>query len=212
MQYRARRFSRKFYIKIILVLIVIVGLFFYMEYHVRPLLKDVIVNNCTTCATLAVNDSINDVLDSGNYSNDDIVKVEKSSDGEVRAVYVNYVKLNQFKSDVTVMAQKKLDETKNVKVDIPLGLLTGVELLKETGPTISINTTFTGGISADFTSNFESAGLNQTIHTIEANLEADLSVYSTGINSNSKIKTSIIISQTVITGDVPNIYTSSDLL
>ena len=183
-----------------------------MEYHVRPLLKDVIVNNCTTCATLAVNDSINDVLDSGNYSNDDIVKVEKSSDGEVRAVYVNYVKLNQFKSDVTVMAQKKLDETKNVKVDIPLGLLTGVELLKETGPTISINTTFTGGISADFTSNFESAGLNQTIHTIEANLEADLSVYSTGINSNSKIKTSIIISQTVITGDVPNIYTSSDLL
>ena len=91
-----------------------------------------------------------------------------------------------------------------------LGVLSGIELFKNLGPPITVTTTLTGGVGTEFVSKIQNSGINQTLHSIELHIRADISVYSSGVSCDTSIETNVIIAQTVIVGTVPQLLYSDD--
>ena len=86
---------------------------------------------------------------------------------------------------------------------IPLGTLTDFPFFVGEGPEITIKYSQQGSATVERKSQFESAGINQTIHRLYARVE-------TNIYSVSPIETEItsfsfdyLLSETIIVGDVP---------
>lgn len=190
-------------------LIILIGtiMLTYFEKQVRPMIKSLVINSGQSFATDAINEAINEILLNGEYDYNDIITINESDAGRIEALTTNYIKLNLLKSNISLLAQNKISQLSDVPITIPMGTLTGFELIKNLGPNITLNTTLTGGVTTEFKSEFTEAGLNQTLHTIEALVKADISVYTTGVNADTSISTNIIIAQTVISGEIPDLFT-----
>ena len=81
-------------------------------------------------------------------------------------VSANIITVNEITSGVAVNIQKSLDNYSDTEVKLALGSFTGSKLLSSLGPNIKINLSTVGKINTDLRSEFESKGINQTIHRV----------------------------------------------
>ena len=91
------------------------------------------------------------------------------------------------------------------RLAFPIGTLTGSELLHGRGPEVPLRVTLAGNAAADFESQFESAGINQTKHRITLKIHLQLYTFIPGINRTVDVDTDIPVAETVIVGEVPDI-------
>ena len=75
-------------------------------------------------------------------------------------------KINTLKSSVTIAIQKKISCMPKKDLSIPIGTLTGTEILNGKGPDVPMKISLSGSVLTNFRSVFESAGINQTKHQI----------------------------------------------
>ena len=182
----------------------------FFEHHARPILESITVNYGKTFATESINTAVMDIIDNGDYSYEDLVSINYSQDGIVSSITADTRKINRLKSDITLSAQKNIGVQTSASLDTRMGVLTGIELLKNLGPRITVKTSLTGGVETEIVSRFESRGINQSIHIIEVIVTASISTYSSGVKCDSQIKTNIPIAQTIVLGDVPKLLYSDD--
>ena len=92
---------------------------------------------------------------------------------------------------------------------IPIGTLIGGNLFHGLGPALSLKVTLAGNVQADFKSTFESAGVNQTRHRIYLSVGTSVYSFLPGINSTTDISTDVLVAETVIVGEVPQVLVST---
>ena len=96
------------------------------------------------------------------------------------------------------------DET----VRISLGTLTGISFLYGTGDELVFRMEPKGKAETRLMSSFRSSGINQTIHSIILEVDAEISPMMTGYSEDVAITYDILIAQTVIVGSVPDSYSN----
>ena len=69
-----------------------------------------------------------------------------------------------------------------------------------------------GSVVCRFISNFETAGINQTVHKIYVNIKASVGVVMPLSSRNFSAEQQVLISESVIVGQVPEVYLYSDTL
>ena len=62
-------------------------------------------------------------------------------------------------------------------------------------------------VDVNFRDDFTSAGVNQTVHKIYLDVDANVSAAVPAVKTGARVKTSFLIAQTVIVGEVPETYT-----
>jgi sporulation protein YunB len=138
-----------------------------------------------------------------------LINIEKGTDGKITAVLPNLIIINRLKSEIAILVQNKLNDVNNSKIGIPIGNLTGVDLLSNLGPRLPINLIPYGRTIVDFDSKFSEAGINQTRHQLFVTVSLNISLLmpnNQGIGT--QIKTTVPMSETIIVGDVPTNYTN----
>ena len=83
-----------------------------------------------------------------------------------------------------------------------------VELPVARGPALRARALTVGTLSAEFESEFSSAGVNQTIHKIWLEVSVPMSVLLPGGGVEVTVQTRLAAAETVIVGQVPNTYLS----
>lgn len=197
-------------VKLLLVLLLIGGAFFaYMEYRVDPFMLEFSVLKGRGMMSEMFSDTVNKKLEETGFTYEDLVSATYSQDGSVQAINTNVIHANKLKSEITSELTKKLDEYYEYEIDFPIGNTTGSEFLSGVGPAITFNTNVTGNVTTDFRSEFESGGVNQTIHRIYIDIKGELLVIVGGEQEPMELTTSVLIGETVIVGDVPSLYTGN---
>lgn len=196
----------RLYTQKILILSIIFSVFFLLVYfNFRPIIKIISVNTAKSTASQIINQSVLEELSNNNlYS--EIVKLQYNQTGELVGLFSDMEKLNKLKSKVSILIQEKLSNFKNKKIYVPIGTLTGIEIFNGIGPDVPINISIIGSISSEFKSNFQSSGINQTIYKIYLNICTRISVIVPGCSSIEDCNTNILISETVVLGNVPKAY------
>lgn len=182
----------------------------FLEFRLKPVLEEITRNEAAALSVEAVNTAVNEALQEEGASYENLVQIERNNNGEILAVSSNVVQMNQLKAEILKKAQESLKEFGHMDIKVPVGTLLGGELLHGRGPEIPVRITLTGNITADFTSNFESAGINQTKHQIVMELNIHIYTYLSGAKAGADLTSSVPIAETVIVGETPQFFATSE--
>lgn len=190
---------------VFLSLLVLVTVLF--ERIADPYQAKMIENRARVIAEEIINEGVTTVLQSEKYTYDRFAQITYSGSNTVSSVAIDSVTANSFKAELNSEIQRKLKEDRYIEYKVPLGAFTGITVLSDTGPEITINFTLDGSFNSKLSSTFTSAGVNQTIHHIELCVEARMITSNPGFTREILFDTNFEIAQTVIVGEIPNLYT-----
>lgn len=138
------------------------------------------------------------------FNYDEIIHVEKDSEGNITLLKADSLKLNKIACDVSLDSQKQLKLLGNIGVKVPIGYIFQNNLLSQLGPKVTVYMNPIGYIETKYQSEFESAGINQTRHKIYVQLQAKLRVIIPLKNEDIEVMSEVPISETIIVGKTPN--------
>ncbi len=195
--------------RILLVLVLLVVSIILFNRQIRPVMESETVNAAKVRAVGVINSVVLNEIDHDSVSYDSLVHIDRDADGRVLSVTSDVMKMNAFKAKTILDIQKQLDGEEDSSVKIPIGTLIGGNLFHGLGPALSLKVTLAGNVQADFKSTFESAGVNQTRHRIYLSVGTSVYSFLPGINSTTDISTDVLVAETVIVGEVPQVLVST---
>ncbi len=201
------RGHRKIKFKIItgLILIFVVGILVYFQRNATKALLSISRASVNALVTVAVNDAVNSVL-KDNVTYDDLITVERDNDGNVTSITTNSVKINQISRDTAYLAQANIERTAKSGISVPMGAITGIELLSGLGAKIIVRVEPISSVKYSYSSEFISVGINQTKHSIILNIRADVSIIMSTTTTSFTNESQVLICESVITGKIPDVY------
>lgn len=191
-------------------LFIAVLLFLYFQRNVTRVLISISEATMRASTTIAVNDAVYYTL-SDEMRYEDLVTVDRNEQGDIVAVSANVLKINKIARDTASISQANLKNLSLNGIPIPLGALTGIEAFAGVGPRIHFRIIPVSSVSCDFSSSFESVGINQTKHTIYLNVIADISIVMPSRTEEFSVLTEIMVGEFVVVGDIPDTYLSTDI-
>lgn len=152
---------------------------------------------------------INEFSSNNDYKN--LVDIEKDSDGNIVLLSADTMKMNKIAGEIALQAQKQLNEIGTIGIKIPVSFILNNNILAYYGPSITVKMRPLGYIETSYTSDFQSAGINQTRLKIYINVVTDMRISFPLKSSDSKVKNEVPISETVVVGKIPQTAISMDL-
>lgn len=197
-------------VKLVIIIFVAVLCYFICDERMTPVINTLALSRAHNLATVIINDTVADMLADEVYNFSDLVKIEYDSSGKISALKADSVGMNRLKSLISVSIAKAIGEIEESKISIALGTLTGSTFLTGRGPKIDLNVNISCSCSIEVRNSFEYSGINQTMHKVMLDITTYVYVLSIGNTLNSEVFTSIPISETVIIGQIPEIYAGKD--
>ena len=179
-------------------------LLFRREYHVvMTSLAQTQVKNATSDL---INDAIDRQISDGTIQYDRMVYFEKDLDGRITALKTNMSEVNRLKTDLLNLINDEILAIDSDQLGIPLGSLVLPELLAGKGPIVPVRILTIRNSEASFFSEFLSAGINQTIQKLNMQVSIDVAVLVLGTVEEFTISSQVVIAETVIVGQVPDMF------
>lgn len=201
-----RRFARK----LLRILCICLAVFTILLLLFREKYNDVITDLAETQIKNTTSDLINDAIAkqiaNGNIQYDRIVFFEKDLDGRITALKTNMSEVNRLKTDVLNIINDDILALDTTDIGIPLGSLFLPELLSGQGPAIPVHILSIRNSDATFTSRFNQAGINQTIHQLIMVVSVDVAVLVLGQTNSFTVSSEVVVAETVIVGEVPDTF------
>jgi sporulation protein YunB len=190
---------------IVLVFAVLVAGFFIVDDAIRPTILSLSEARLRAIAVKAMNDAVRETVGSDvGYS--DLINIEKDAEGKIVLVSANAVMMNKLAASTAIAAQDKILNLGDQGIGIPIGTIAGGPLMTGRGPQINIKFEPVGSVTTDFKTEFEDAGINQTRHKVYLVFDATVRILIGNSPQTVDITTQVLISDTIIIGDVPQSY------
>ena len=119
----------------------------------------------------------------------------------------NMSRVNAFSSQL-LYEVAKLDR-EAIPIHIPVGNLAGSSLLLSKGPNLEIEMIMLTSAHVEFESQMRAAGINQNEHRLVLEMVVDIDVLVPWGRVSSQVVREVIIAETVIVGNVPNMYVNT---
>ncbi|MGN1370111.1 MAG: sporulation protein YunB [Aristaeellaceae bacterium] len=185
----------------------IAGSLLMVEHNLTRVVLSLAQAQARAMAVRILNESAAELLSSGAVTYDSLMRVTEDNEGQVRLIQANTPEMNRLAAQVSLLAQSKLQETRDQAVRVPLGSAMGLTLLAGAGPRIEVRILPVGNVHADFQTDFQTAGINQTRHRVSLVLTAQVQlVIPTGAQT-VEATTQVAMAESIIVGEVPETFT-----
>ena len=141
----------------------------------------------------------------------DLIAVTRDESGRVLSAQANIAAINLLKSRATGEVIRRLQESGEQTVRIPMGNLLGGSFFVGRGPYLPFKIHNSGSVITTLEDAFSDAGINQTCHRIYLNMSLSMTVLLPSQRSHVELQTSFLVCETVLVGDVPQAYANLDL-
>lgn len=207
MMTRTRKFFRRLGMKLIALALILIGLFFIADLSFRPIVETVNAYECHEMVSRIINNAVLAEIERGGTEYSKLVNLTTNSDGEVISVESNVMNINKLKTEVAERIEREIERLSAINIGIPIGTLTGIQLLHGKGFNVGMSVQPLGYATTSIISEFTAAGINQTLHRIVIEINADVDAIIPGFSTHVPVTTSIVAAETVIVGRVPDAYT-----
>lgn len=171
----------------------------------RDLSTKIAVSDAVDIVTKTVNDSINKVIGQGVYGFDYFVSLVKDDNGDITAITSDMAHINTLSTEIL---NSVISSTENgtIEVKIPMGNLSGLNLLMGRGPNVPIDIIMLTSSRVDFRNDIVSSGINQAKYQLIIEVTIDIDVLVPWGTESATTVTEVIVADTVIVGKVPETY------
>lgn len=153
-----------------------------------------------------INDAIDRQISNGTIQYDRMVYFEKDLEGKITALKTNMSEVNRLKTDLLNLINDEILAMDSDHLGIPLGSLILPEVFGGKGPSIPVQILTIRNSEADFFSEFSQAGINQTLQKLNMQVSVDVAVLVLGKADDFTISSQVVIAETVIVGQVPDMF------
>lgn len=203
--------KRKFLIILAILLFVIIAIMLYLNFIVNPVIISTSTAKVRSLSQRAVENAVRQVI-KDNVIYDTLIMITRDNNGKIVTISSNSATINMLALELTEKAQSALSQMGATGVNIPIGSFSGMPIFTGRGPAVNIKMLPIGTINCKFESTFTSAGINQTNHRIFLKVISSVSVILPTANQIIKTETQIMISESIIVGEIPETYLHSSSL
>lgn len=175
--------------------------------RIRPMVTSLAESRATNRVNRIVAEAVSDAVASGQVDCSRLITFEKDSGGKVTALRSNMPEFNRLQTLISDAVLERLSDMSAVDLSIPLGTLTGSNLLAGRGPYIHVRTQSVGTATAKLRNALTAAGINQTKHQVLLDVEVYVTVLLPGFATSVQVNNELCVAETVIVGNVPETYT-----
>lgn len=157
--------------------------------------------------TMDINSVIAKDIDINKSEYENFLKIQYGENNEITAIEIDSGKINRVSNNISTKINEKLINSKR-KYGIPLGNALGSKLFSGRGPVIGVNIIPVGTVGYEIKSELISGGINQTLYRISVFYTTEIKCLVPFNETDIKLETFVIISETLIVGKVPDIALS----
>ncbi len=202
--YKKIKIFLKFAILIIILFIAVIAI----DKRIRPVIEKTAQYHTRIIATKIINRTISSTMPKIKTQIADFTDLVKDQNGNVLAVSANSININSATSILTDSIVENLKSIENEHIDLHVGTLCGINFLSGRGPKLRFKLVPMGNVQSEISSEFESCGINQSIHRIVLRLDVTICAFIPGYSIGCDVDYDYILSETVIVGNVPQAYTN----
>ena len=203
---RKKRFLRTVLFLIVLLIVLLSLSVALLSVNMRPAMTALAIARIRSVAARAMNDAILESMgDETNYAR--LIQVHESSE-RVYMLQANTHKMNILAADCAEAAQERIAQMGDQGISIPIGTITGISFLAGKGPSLKVTFSPAGSVQSEFNSEFVSSGINQTLYRVNLLLTASVRLVMPGVSETISVRAEAAIAESIIVGDVPEVYTN----
>lgn len=191
---------------LLLVLIILFGMLFFINARIYPAMEALAQAKAEKLAIRAMHEAILISLSSEKVY-DKLLAPSVNADG-VYMLNADAAAMNTLSYECSVTAQKLLSKESEQGIKISVGTLSGIAPLSGMGPNIKIRFTPAANVQSTFESTLKKSGINQTLYRVKIILTAEIYIILPGKSSKLTVSTDAAIAESVIVGEVPQVYTN----
>lgn len=134
----------------------------------------------------------------------ELCTLSRKEDGSISSLTVDGLKLSAMGCQLSDLIFENLKKTET-SYGIPLGSAIGSKTFSGRGPTIPVTVVPVGAVATQNTGEFLSGGVNQTLYRVGLRFSVTLDCIAPFYNCSSVATVDITITETVISGEVPQV-------
>jgi len=204
---KSKTFLQKLGLKLIALALIMVGLLFLTDLSLRPIIETMNKLECHEAVSAILNAAVLSELERGDAEYSHLVNLSTNSSGEVISIESNVMSINRLKTAIAARVEREIERISAIDIEIPIGTLLGIQLLHGKGFDVGMSVEPLGTAKTTIISEFNEAGINQTLHRIVIQIDAEVDAVIPGFSTRVPVSTSIVAAETVIVGRVPEAYT-----
>ena len=201
---KGRGFSKGILVLASLVMAVVLG--GMIEGQIRPIARSIAEGKIRQEATRFLDQALSQQA-VWEGAQGQLVQIQRDETGRVTDLQTDMALLNRIRAGITQATAKAAEEFSGQQLTIPLGTLTGSQLLTGRGPRIPFVLQQAGDVTTQVYHTFEEAGINQTRYQVMLQVTVQFFVPMAGEPLNVQVSSSVCLAEAVIVGDVPQAFT-----
>ena len=176
----------------------------FFSVTIDPVLFDTAPSATLNMMNDAINKAQTETAQNDDINYEKMAVISRNEKGEVTSVNVNSSFLNAVAIQINDRAGE-LIKGKPVKVKVPLGTLTGIDIFSGKGPRMTMKIAQNTTIDTYTESIFESSGINQTLHKIILKVVSHTTLIFAEETFTVDYSADFILAESVIVGNVPSV-------
>lgn len=204
------RKSRRAFTRTIIALcsaaMLLLALFVYLGINLRSAMTALAAARIRSSAARAMNDAILETMQQ-DACYTELLQIRENG-SKVYMVQADPQLMNLLSAQCAEAAQQRIAALGEQGISIPFGTITGIPFLAGSGPDIKISFTPAGSVQSEFSSDFSSSGINQTLYRVNLKLTANVQLVMPGVQQSIKVSAEAVIAENIIAGEVPQVYTN----
>lgn len=196
----------RIFLRLLILLILFSAVFLTFRSRYQNVIRELARTQVMNTTSDLTNDAIAKQMADGIIQYDRIVYFEKDLEGRITALKTNMSEVNRLKTDILNIINDEILALDTSDIGIPVGSLFLPEFFSGKGPAIPVHILSIRNSDAVFSSDFEQAGINQTLHKLTMEVSVDVSVLVLAKTESFTVNSEVVVAETVIVGDVPQTY------
>ena len=178
---RQKRCRRR--LLLLLLLLLTVGNVVLLQLRIAPMLRKIAENQVVNAASEAI-----------------------FASGKVSALTTDMEQIARLKSEILSLLDEELAKMNDEEISVPVGSLLFPTFFAGRGFSIPVRVLALNSTNADFYSQIQSLGINQSVQQIRITFTVSLSFLTPAGIQDTDVTSDVLAAQTILLGDVPESY------
>lgn len=201
-----RSFCKEHIQKGLILLLILCTLTMWLRINdrIRPAAEQLCTYECRSIAQAAISDGVERTLSAMDELEPTLICTVYSHDGDVSTIQTNSGILNMVQLLLKQNIESSLREQKNAEFAVSLGTVSGMPALTGRGPSVPLRFCPAGTVEIDLNSSFSSAGINQTLYRLTADIHVEAGCSIPLYHARTEETFTYLLAEILIHGDAPD--------
>ena len=135
---------------------------------------------------------------------DSLVVLEKDAGGNLLALRTDMNQLNRLRNETLAIINARILDSRETELGVPLGSVFLPALFSGKGPRLPVRVLTVSNCDAEFSSSFQEAGINQTLHRITMQVAMNVTILTPAGTQSLRVDSGVVVAETILIGRVPS--------